>query len=68
MFFRIHAFQGSGFLGSRFFRVQVYQGPGFSGNRFFRVQDQGPGFRSSPENVNETEKSKKLLVRDFNSK
>ena len=39
MFFRIHAFQGPGFLGSRFFRVQVFQGPGFSGSRFFRVQD-----------------------------
>ena len=38
MFFRIHAFQGPGFLGSRFFRVQVFQGPGFSGSRIFRVR------------------------------
>ena len=50
MFFRIHAFQGPGFLGSRFFRVQVFQGPGFFGSRFFWVQVfQGPGqgFKSS---------------------
>ena len=52
MFFRIHAFQGSGFSESRFFRVQVFQSPSFSGSWFFRVQvfqgpGSGPGFRSS---------------------
>ena len=40
MFFRIHAFQGPVFLGSRFFRVQVFQRPGFSGYKFFRVRVQ----------------------------
>ena len=43
MFFRIHAFQGPVFLGSRFFRVQVFQRPGFSGYKFFRVRSRGPG-------------------------
>ena len=61
VFFRIHAFQGSGFSGSRFFRVQVFRGPGFLESRFFKTQffsvqvqffrvwaqGLGPGFRSS---------------------
>ena len=39
MCFRIHAFKGPGFLGSRFFRFQGFQGQVFSwsGSRFFRV-------------------------------
>ena len=64
-FFRVHVFQGSGFLGFRFFKVHVIHGPGFSGSRIFRVQviqssgysgsrifkvqGPGPGFKSSPK-------------------
>ena len=41
MFFRIHAFQGPVFLGSRFFSVQVFQGTSFSGSGLgVRVQVQ----------------------------
>ena len=39
-FFRIHAFQGPGFLGSRFYRVHFFQDPGFTGSRVFRVRAQ----------------------------
>ena len=39
-FFRIHAFQGPGFLGSKFYRIHFFQGPGFTGSRVFRVRAQ----------------------------
>ena len=51
IFFRIHAFQAPGFLGSRFFRVQVFQCPDLSGSRFLRVRVQvfqGPDPGSRP--------------------